>query len=470
MAQLSTSVVGGNNGEAGSGILQTVCTVQFERFILGTYNSVSNTQTIQFVTSIQTSISGSWFNSSASGFVKFWVNVANPTGINITTGIETQTSGNPTYTQSSAGTFNYTFSGRINSIAVFMRGIFLDLTTNTERQVNFYSGNMTFINSTSDFNFIDATPSTAKLIKLPPVTAESSGNLYFYKIKGLKGRNVYIYTYDDSVFADYNQSGIVLKDDYACATVFNDGIKWYIANYYPSQLQGVLPTSTTNSFAPDKITAASRDTINIFNTTGSAPRQSGDNLCNLPEFRGDTAMCIVVYSGNVNRGGGNALLFSHSRNIDNNPNYNRTTRPYIYANETSKSNGVVFIGDGTTWYIAGWFFGSNWETSTSTYTGYTNTSLGSLDSHTIRTISGTGAGTVYILPQDVPSETPHVLIVKARSDAQMMRFNAGSAFISDNLRGINYNITQSNICIWFVRQLIGGVVKYYPIIGYTPGI
>lgn len=447
--------------------------VRFERFILGTYNPVSNTQTIQFVTFSQLYVAPNWIDNS-SGFVKFWVNVENPTGIGVANNAETQTSGNPTYTQSTIGTFNYTFSGRINSIAVFIRGI---IGGGSGLQSNLYSGNMMFVNSTSDFNFIDATPTIAKLIKLPPITLESSGKLYFYKIKGLKNRNVYIYTYDDSVFADYNESGIVLKDNYACATLFNDGTKWYVANYYPSPAQSYLPAGTTDSFLSSKVGAASSNTINIFNTNGSSIRQNNDNLCSLPALNGNTAICTVVYAGSVDRLSNNGLIFDHydeaigsSRSIDNNPNYDNIG-PCIIANESRKSNGIVFISDGTTWYIAGWFFGAYWAASTDhSSISYDTTSIGDLNSHSIRVSTGSGSNTQYRLPQDTPTETPYFLIVKGNPTTSRMVFNAhtGDRFISDNLKVIQMDGITSNICTWFVRQVISGVTRYYPVISYTP--
>jgi hypothetical protein len=469
MASTSSSIVGGTSTSF-SGVQ---ITARFDRFLLGTYSSATNSQAIQFVTFSQVYIVPNWINNS-SGFVKFWVNVENPSGIGVANNAETRTSGNPTYSESTIGTFNYTFSGRINSIAVFIRGI---LPGGSGVQVNFYSGNMRFVDSTNDFNFIDATPSIAKLIKLPPITLESSGKLYFYKIKGFRNRNVYIYTYDDSVFADYNESGILLKDSYACATLFNDGVKWYIANYYPSPAQSYLPAVTADLFLSSKVGTASSNTINIFNTNGSSDRQNSNNLCMLPALNGNTAICTVVYAGSVDRLSNNGLIFSHydeaigsSRSIDNNPGYN-SGRPCIIANESRKSNGIVFISDGTTWYIAGWFFGAYWGVSTDhSSISYDTISIGDLNSHSIRVSTGSGSNTQYRLPQDTPNETPYFLIVKGNPTTSRMVFNAhtGDRFISDNLKVIQMDGITSNICTWFVRQVISGVTRYYPVISYTP--
>jgi hypothetical protein len=476
MAQLSSDAVVALSNNFSNLTLRT----RFERFILGTYDPASNSQTIQIVT-INQRTNNSLSPSSpfrdtypTLGFVKCWVNVANPSGITTGFDVENVSSGNPTYTQSDVGTsFTRTFSGRINSLAVFVRGT----TGTTSNQLNLYSGNMTFVNSISDFNFIDATPSISKLIKLPPITAESSGKLYFYKIKGIRNRNVYIYTYDDSVFADYNESGILLKDNYACATLFNDGVKWYIANYYPSPAQSYLPAGTTGSpLLSSKVGTASTNTINIFNTNGSSNRQNSNNLCMLPALNGNTAICTVIYAGNVNRLTNNGLIFSHydedisdDRSIDNNPAYN-VGGPCIIANETSKSNGIVFISDGTVWYIAGWFFGAYWGASTSDTSSPTTISIGDLNSHTIRVTTTSGSNIEYRLPQDTPSETPYFLIVKGNPTTSLMKFNVhtGDRFISENLKIIQMDGITPNICTWFVRQVTSGVTRYYPVISYTP--
>jgi hypothetical protein len=487
MSKLVNTNIISKDSSSGGTAYDTQITVRLSYFVLGAYNSGTNSQAITFVTDASRSYGALSTGRGGSSFVKFWVNVANPTGISVGINDETQTSGNPTYNQGSSGTYTYTFPGSITRVAMFISGF---TRTDTNYTVaNAYSGNMTIYNSTNDdFNFIDAIPTLSKIIRLPPITSAVTGKLYFYKITGTLNGNAYILTGDGSLIKDHNIAGVVITNNHGCLTLVSNGTEWYIANYYPSSLQHSLPTTSTAVSDPNKIADSTINNINIFNTDANTNRRSGDNIMKLPPLNGTPGICIAVYCGSIDgRTSGNALLFTSTeaaagteRKIDGPfSSYNNTSqKPYIVANETHKNTAIVFITNGIFWYIAGWFNGSNWQTSPNPANsgGVTNVQLSPLLNNYSYFITTTNGGNrYYILPQDNPSlKPPALLIVKARSDATSMEFNstqAGSGanvVINKDTKNMYFIATKTNICVWFVRELLSGVIRYYPIISYTP--
>jgi len=487
MSKLVNTNIVSIDSSSGGTAYDTQITVRLSYFVLGAYNSGTNSQAITFVTDASRSYGAFSAGRGGSSFVKFWVNVANPTGTSVGIDNETQTSGNPTYNQGSSGTYTYTFPGSITRVAMFISGF---TRTDTGYAVaNAYSANMMIYNSSADFNFIDASPNFSKIIRLPPITSAVTGKLYFYKITGTLTRNAYILTGDGSLIKDHNIAGVVITNNHGCLTLVSNGTEWYIANYYPSSLQNSLPTTSTDVSNANKIANSTINNINIFNTDANANRRDGAaNMVRLPALNGTPGICIVVYCGTIDgRTGGNVLLFTSTeaaagteQKIDGpSSSYNNTSqKPYIVANETHKNTGIVFITNGTYWYIAGWFNGSNWQTSANPANsgGVTNVQLSPLLNNYSYFITTTNGGNrYYILPQDNPSlNPPALLIVKARSDATSMEFNstqAGSGanvVINKDTKNMYFNTTKTNICVWFVRELLSGVIRYYPIISYTP--
>jgi hypothetical protein len=342
-------------------------------------------------------------------------------------------------------------------------------------------------NSNTDFVFADSSNYQTMLL-LPPVTGYPVTKLFFIKDSKFNASNKPIsLALEENVTID-GQPSFRINSNGGCATIFSNDSRWYIANYYPSPIQGSLPTTNSSITNPNRIANASSNTINNFRTSGNdtstidTDRQSGNNLCTLPALDGTPKMCIVVYSGNNaggrhNSGSGNVLAFSHSQYIDQNSNYSSGTgnKAYIYSNENMKNTGIVFISDGVFWYIAGWYNGSNWATSDTPTTSHTENALVDLNSHTIDLIGGTGNGIVYRLPQNTPTTPPYLLIVKARNDAAMMEFktitpgSSANIVINEDIRNMYFNTARNNLCIWFVRQLSSsGFIRYFPIISYTP--
>ena len=501
MAQLSsTNIISDTGGSSASAGIDVGVGAYAQYFTLGSYNSASNTQSITFVTAEYHNWGSITVDRSQTSFVKFWVNVPSPTGTNVAVNTESQTSGNPTYTQGVTGTYTYTYSGRINRVGMYVSaGTF---GSGLSAVVNVYSGSMSIVSSsTADFNFIDATPNISKIIELPPITPETAGRLYFYKVTGELTRNSYLLTTDGTVFADYNQPGVVINNSRGCATVFHNGSNWYVANYYPSHVQNFLSTTGTSSFSTNKSGTALINNINIFTTDSSNERRSGDNRLELPILNGTPGICIVAYVGLIDaRTGGNALVFTSlngagsERKIDGpTSTYNNTSnKPYIVANEGHKNTGAVFITDGNYWYIVGWFNGSNWATSTNIglISGSSDVSNNLLsqdigNQHAIDVIgTTTGGNKLFVLPQNSVSAIPYVFMVKARSNANSMNINtlpysnpSGTTVIHKDTKNMYFNENQRNICLWFVREatVVSGsppvtTIRYYPVISYTPGV
>jgi hypothetical protein len=261
MSRLVNTDITTQSASSGGTAYDTQITVRLSYFVLGAYNSGTNSQAITFVTSVSRSYGGLSTGAGGSSFVKFWVNVANPTGISVGINDETQTSGNPTYNQGSEGTYTYTFPGSITRVAMFISGFTRTDTNSTV--ANAYSGNMTIYNSTADFNFIDASSTLSKIIRLPPITFADMGKLYFYKITGTLTRNAYILTGDGSLINDHNIAGVVITNTHGCLILISNGTNWYIANYYPSSLQLSLPTTSSSVSIANRI---ANSTINKVGT------------------------------------------------------------------------------------------------------------------------------------------------------------------------------------------------------------
>ena len=374
--------------------------------------------------------------------------------------------------------------------------------------VSYDSGTLTINQSTnSDFTFFksntNVTTSNPQFVILPRASA-CNGLLRYFKnagtiAGGLNNNNAYSYvlTSGGDTISDLNSYGIKLQDDYACLTLYSDGISWYIANYYPTSYNyngstnvGELILPTTNSALPsgNKVGNASMNAINIFSTNPYSERQSGDNMVNLPSISANSGMCIVVYSGNTsaNRTFGNALTFSHTNNIDRNANYTSSNRPYIVSDLTGgsptlKSTGIVFITDGNNWYITGWFNSAYWYMDIPS-SGGGSWGLGSSDSNEIDNViskesGGGGLNRYYSLPTYVISNPGYFRIIKlvgnqysGLSGVTFSTYYTGASitnFINDSVTRICYSNNQTNSCLWLVGINDSSIIRWYPIIGYT---
>jgi hypothetical protein len=447
--------------------------VRWRSFTLGTFSGGNQSVTINTELNVNAQGGSSGGEQSTQREVSIWLN-----GVQVANRAD------------AFGSNTYTCIGRVNNIRVSLSAsgrshIAAGGSKTDYVRPNFdYTISLIDINPTADFIFVN--PENSRFVQLPPVNL-NPGRLIYFKLRGniatndlggdqYQGRSIWINTYNgDSQIRDVGSSAIYINQNYGCLTLFSDGVTWYVANYYPSPIQGSLASAGTTTFTGGKISTAVINTVNNFSTNSSAARKSGDNLINLPTLSGRPAMCIVVYSGDATctRSWGNALLFSHSTLIDGNPAYNSgSSKAYILANESTKNTGIVFISDGTSWFIAGWFNGSNWAVSSST--SGSNTSLGTLSSNLINVLQGTGGGIRYRLPQDLLT-SPFLLLVKARPNSTALEFTSrvsstvGNALINNDTQNMYFNRGTGNTCIWFVRQqIVSGDTRYYPIISYTP--
>lgn len=354
--------------------------------------------------------------------------------------------------------------------------------------------------STADFVFADTT-SYANILLLPDVNAYPTGKLLYIKDKtanaGAKDSSNQYFTRDIAViasnttlFKDNNAPSFTINSNSGCLTLFNNVATpvinpvagWYIANYYPSTRQISLPTTSTTTPTGRKIASASINAINIFSTNlvgGDDTRKSGDNQVNLPVISAPS-MCVVVYSGDTNCGRSinNALMFFHPNNIDNNTGYNSTNKPYIVTqsgiNRPECSTGIVFISDGTRWYITGWFESGNFRWQTDADGG---TIPMGVDSNQIDIVGDIGSGVTrnYYLPITPKINPGYFIISKQLSTSDFYavqywssKFGDIANVFNENYKLIYYQRPQTNVCMWFVGIKDGTITRYYPIIAYFP--
>lgn len=339
------------------------------------------------------------------------------------------------------------------------------------------SFNLTEVSLLNDFVFVDTT-STAhppkNILFLPqlPGSQTSNSKLLFIKDKSNNAsvNNIIISPPIGTSIENIQTTPITLSANTSCLTLFNNGVGYFIANNYPSNNQQILPSNSSSSAVTNGYPMA--NSINIFDT--STFGRVSTNRVSLPDNR-EPAFCIVVYSGTAAAGARtppNTLVFqaAYNQTIDNVPSFN----PALSVDSSNKSCGIVFISDGSGgWFIAGYYNSQGWDWSVTTGGGNLITQSSSYD---IKLIDANVATRFYVLPFSPSS--PYLSIIKTQSllsGGQGIRYHSFlggmSAFqyINDSSVAMFYTGNQTNNCVWFVAESTrGGVLRYHPILGYTP--
>lgn len=341
----------------------------------------------------------------------------------------------------------------------------ITVTTTLDQTYYLYeaSNTLTTINSTSLLNII-----------LP---AASLSNSIMRIIKALlSNNNKFITVYDEDLIDD-NQYNTIVLNQYECVTFICANNAWYIANYYTNN---IISTSTNVTNA-NKIANTSVSRVNVFSVNSNSNRQSGDNRAILP-IEENGKMCIVAYVGNASsKSAGNALSFSTSsgRGIDN--KYNNTNNfPYIVTDSNVKSTGIVFVSDGTYWYIVGWYntTGQYWGTDlTPSSTLLTPTRYINFNYLATSPLNTTAR---YVLPQYSSGigTNSYFYILKNRNitggfGIELYTNTHGSGI--NNVFNETQNVIQNNStakrsygCVWMVSEVRSGETKihWYPVLNY----
>ena len=311
-------------------------------------------------------------------------------------------------------------------------------------------------------NFMNTLIGNTRYVLLPSPDTYS-GQVLFFKDSGANANNRNItlvppnggFTIDDA-------ANLTISNRAGCVTLFSDSLVWRIANYYTSNNQPTLSTASTSSFATGKQATALIGRINVFDVDSNSARQSGDNSVILPSPSAGE-LCMVLYIGKLSgKGLGNALLFqvTGGSSIDNIYN-NTNNQAYISTNTSNKSTGVVFISDGSNWYVAGYYPAANWAWETSTAVGNTSVNLGTNLLNVTPFISGKD----YYLPSSSIGAILNIQKNLTGMNTSGVIFHPnGTGFFNKDIQRIYYNGNPSNSSTWFVNY--GG--NSYPIIAYTP--
>lgn len=384
------------------------------------------------------------------------------------------TSGNPNAVATNisiiGGTIRITGSGEQHSNAI----------PAASRTVTFdASFNLNAISATTDFVFVNTSATSNppnNILFLPPLNESQSSNskLLFIKDKSANASINNITVVPNQGFCiDNINAPFTIKDNNGCLALFNDGIGYFIANYYPSNGQPAMPTSQI-SIVPTLY--ANNNTVNAF-ATSTTDRNTGNNSIYLRNPAGITGISIIKYYG--------AEFPSSSRTINNpliikpdgcNVDGSNTIFPMLYVDDPIKSCGAVFITDGTNWFIAGYYNSTNWNWTSYVPLGGTETQLSQYSLTDIKLKAPTGMmNPGFITPQTI-SATSYLCIIKKQGIPQGANTNYFSYALGNPTSGnfslrcnnIVYTQPQNNTCLWLVAHLYAGVVLTYdPVIGYT---
>lgn len=470
---------------------KTYVEVTFQRYMLGPYNTSTNTQTVYLYFGLYIQARG------ASGGGEQSTNTKITFSLN---GVRRETDADIYNTL-----LTYEVSGPLTSITIerlYAEGrsnIALGPAKTAWKSVEFTGGNINLINISNNANFVSvgSTKNDTKHLVLPDPTTYIGKSL-FIKVKDNiqnyyedDARHlVWIYPYrggsriDDSQYLWNDYSGIVLTISKSCLTLITNGSNWYITGNYTDSLQ------STSTVVPAGVKKANASIgINIFSVNTNSARESGDNHVVLPtEVSGQ--LCIVVYAGNNSyKGGGNALSFSTTSGNGIDKRWNNTNNfPYIYTDESGedegkkKSTGIVFISDGTYWYVVGWYrpWCQGWENrSIVSSTQLTPSSYINFN-YNPNTLS---SDTYYTLPQyDVNKPNSYFYIFKSTNvtggvgivlSANPPGISTNPPTATTNIFNEGMNITYRGCCggkgyqyVWVISYVKPGEsrLRWYPIL------
>ena len=388
-----------------------------------------------------------------------------------------------------------------------------------------YSINVVLYDGLSDFIFVNSR-NAQTLVVLPIATQVSDQKAIFIKDIGWYAhQNTIIVVAIDGGRIDGKGSAFITAQG-GCLSLFTDKSQYYIANNYPSSsttFKGSQPPlgGPTGPISPNTSTYlygkcgdsttitnvykkgnAFTNCLNVFNTDdtpigqiSSTARQTGPNLVTLP-IPIVPCVCFVSYVGSsiATRGltGGatgpssnwNSLMFvsGDSNKIDgSNSIYSTTVCPQIFTtNNSSQSTGIMFISDGTTWYIAGWAWngGITWNGSSTP-----NYYMPNDYSQFAFTISSNIAGSVA-LPSELTSTDdtgiahPYFILTKNtnQNSINQITFSTSTTPVPNVFNNTSFSInptittnTSLSSFLFMSEQRPNEIfIRYYPIISYLP--
>jgi hypothetical protein len=342
------------------------------------------------------------------------------------------------------------------------------------------SFNLNTISASTDFVFVNTGAMTnppTNILFLPPLFESSTSNskLLFIKDKiGNAATNNITILANEGVSIDNKNAPYVIKDDYGCLTVFNNGIYYFIANYYPSNGQPIMP-NMGSTIVPTIY--ANNNTVNGF-ATSFTDRNTGTNSIYLRNPSGIPGISIILYYGastpSTSRTSDNPLLIKPDGCLIDcliGGNF------LLYVDDPVKSCGAVFITDGINWYIAGYYNSTNWDWAPNGVPSGTETQLIQNSSTDIALKRPSGKmNPAFTLPQ-INAAIPYLIIIKSQgipqgSNTTYFSYTPGNptsgANINFTTNSITYNQPQNNTCLWMVGHMyLGTVFLYEPVIGYT---
>jgi hypothetical protein len=343
--------------------------------------------------------------------------------------------------------------------------------------VNF---NLNTISASTDFVFVNTGAMTnppTNILFLPPLfeSSTSTSKLLFIKDKiGNAATNNITVLANEGVSIDNKNAPYVIKDEYGCLTLFNNGIYYFIANYYPSNGQPIMP-NMGSTIVPTIY--ANNNTVNIFETTANNGRNTGTNSIYLRNPSGSPGISIIKYVGSadgISRTSANPLLIVPDACLIDSLIGGDFL---LYVDDPVKSCGAVFITDGANWYIAGYYNSTNWNwTSYSPLSG-SEIQISQASQLDINTKAPTSKmNPAFTLPQTV-SAYPYLCIIKKQgiplgANTNYFSYALGtptSGKFNFNNNNIVYTQPQNNTCLWVVANSDGGAgsFTYDPVIAYT---
>jgi len=225
------------------------------------------------------------------------------------------------------------------------------------------------VNPDTDMIFVDTVNTIPSYLCLPSVSSPPRKNLLFIKDRGgnAGGNNIEILSAfsETQCIEEINDYSAIMNANWGCMKLIYspNNQTWFVADYY----RGNIPS--TNTYNPADIAAdnaISPNTISIFNTdvavSGYKPDRNagGDNIIRINPPTSGYSVAIICYCGTTtaNRA---LVIQSNGFSLDQFTGQNGTQTAYVRSDGNYKSTGVVFISDGSKWYIAGYMETYGWE-------------------------------------------------------------------------------------------------------------
>lgn len=346
---------------------------------------------------------------------------------------------------------------------------------------------------------------------LPDLNTLSNGSILMLKNKTRVRQKIYIISVGNFQQIEYDpaynnptalfQLFIDDQDQFrsACYTLFADRTGsfpnnniWRILNFYPqrygasegyNQIRSGSTYVVTNA---NKRATAIANRINIFNVNANTDRTSQDNEIALPAASSG-ALCVIVYAGNNgSKASNNSLTFTHTQTIEgpNGPYNNSTNKCWIYSDSNQKNTGILFVSDGTFWYVVGWYFteGMAWDnTDNRWFQPLQITNIQMTEPSQITQVRIPRNGIDFLLPASIPTitdtSTGGLILFKISHDlGGNLVFhtnppNQGAqAFFNESMQRVYFAFNGGGYsCAWFAyERRANGVLYYYPVIWHTP--